>query len=115
MPLTYLIDRAVIRVSGPEARTFLQGLVTCDMMQITPLQPAYGALLTPQGKIRSDFFIIEHPLEGFYIDLPSTQADDIFRALTLYKLRAQIEISSLPDWRVLAGWANIPAWPTELA
>jgi tRNA-modifying protein YgfZ len=56
MPIAHLADRAVLAVSGPEARSFLQGLVTNDM----ELGGArYAALLTPQGKILFDFITVE--------------------------------------------------------
>ena len=59
MKAAFLPDRGVVKVSGEDARTFLNGLVTTD---VTPLQPGlgrFGALLTPQGKITFDFLITE--------------------------------------------------------
>ena len=54
-----LTDRAVIAVSGREARAFLQGLVTNDAEKVAPGRAFYAALLTPQGKILFDFLIAE--------------------------------------------------------
>ncbi len=60
MPQTaHLTDRALLSVSGAEARTFLQGLITNDVEKLTPDRPIYTALLTPQGKILFDFFIFD--------------------------------------------------------
>ena len=58
MPAVLLSDRAIISVSGPDARAFLQNLVTCDIDPLTPGDAAFGALLTPQGKILFDFFVV---------------------------------------------------------
>ncbi len=55
-------DRAVIAVTGPEARTFLQGLITNDVEAAKPGQPIYAALLTPQGKILFDFLIFDRTM-----------------------------------------------------
>jgi folate-binding Fe-S cluster repair protein YgfZ len=52
-----LTDRAVIAVAGAEAKTFLQGLVTTDVTKLTPEQPLYAALLSPQGKILFEFLL----------------------------------------------------------
>ena len=53
-----LENRAVIAVSGPEARDFLQGLITNDMGACRECHAIYAGLLTPQGKILFDFFVV---------------------------------------------------------
>ena len=97
-----LPDRALIALSGDAARTFLQGLVTSDMTRATPGQALYAALLTPQGKILFDFFIIEDSA-GFLIDCAAVQRDDLARRLTFYKLRANVDIAPLDDGRGVYG------------
>ena len=59
MPAAHLEDRAVIAVAGPEARGFLQGLITNDIERLSPGVGIYAALLTPQGKIICDILIAE--------------------------------------------------------
>ena len=54
-----LSDRAVISLSGPEARDFLQNLITNDVGKLEPGRGLYAALLSPQGKIGFDFFLVE--------------------------------------------------------
>ncbi len=54
-----LPGRAVISISGEDASGFLNGLITADMEQVDAGAAAYGALLTPQGKILFDFFILK--------------------------------------------------------
>ena len=54
-----LTNRAVIAISGPEARDYLQGLITNDVNRVVPGRAVYAALLTPQGKILFDFLIAE--------------------------------------------------------
>ncbi|MCO5091539.1 folate-binding protein [Bosea sp. (in: a-proteobacteria)] len=100
MPATRLIDRGVIRVSGEEARGFLQNLVTNDMDEVTPERAGYGALLTPQGKIICDFLIVALPAEdggGFLIDCPLLQSADLMKRLKLYKLRAKVTLEDLTE------------------
>ena len=59
MESVHLSDRAVIALEGPEARDFLQGLMTNDLTSLEPGRGIYAALLTPQGKILFDFLIAE--------------------------------------------------------
>jgi folate-binding protein YgfZ len=100
MPATHLIDRGVIRVSGEDARDFLQNLVTNDMDAVTPQQAGYGALLTPQGKIICDFLIVAVPQDeggGFLLDTPLLQTADLMKRLKLYKLRAKVTLDDLSE------------------
>ncbi|MGL4974013.1 MAG: YgfZ/GcvT domain-containing protein [Bosea sp. (in: a-proteobacteria)] len=96
----HLVDRAVLRINGAEARSFLQGLVTCDMDAVSPEKPGFGALLTPQGKIIADFFIVEADSAdggGFLLDVPLLLGDALAKRLGLYKLRAQVTIENLSE------------------
>lgn len=86
-----LTDRAVIRLFGDDRRTFLQGLITQDIETLSPDRSLFAALLTPQGKILFDFFIVEN-CDGFLIDCNAAAAAALARRLTLYKLRAKIVI-----------------------
>lgn len=98
MPAAHLVDRGVIRVSGADARSFLQGLLTSDIDAVTPARAGFGALLTPQGKIISDCFVVAIPDEdggGFLLDAPLLQTQDLMKRLKLYKLRAMVALDDL--------------------
>lgn len=84
-----LANRAVIRLSGEDRRAFLQGLITQDANALTPDRPVFAALLTPQGKILFDFFIVEDG-DAFLIDCLKDESPALLKRLTLYKLRAKI-------------------------
>ena len=94
MPSAYLSDRGLLRIGGAGARDFLQGLVTCDMTKVTPDAAAYGALLTPQGKITVDFIVSERD-DGFWLDCPAALADDLVKRLRLYRLRLALDIENM--------------------
>lgn len=108
MPSAHLADRGVVRVSGEDAKTFLDGLVTCDIDKVTPQAARLGALLTPQGKILFDFMIFEAPPEmggGYYLDVLTVHSADLIKRLGFYKLRAKVKIEDLSgQLAVLAGW-----------
>ena len=103
MPVAHLEDRAVIAVAGPEARTFLQGLITNDVERLKPGVGLYAALLTPQGKILFDFFLIEGD-GAILIDCAAVSRDALLKRLSIYKLRAKIVLEPRDQLAVLAEW-----------
>ena len=95
-----LEDRSFIAISGPEARDFLQGLVTNDVRQVGPTSLRYAALLTPQGKILFDFLIGES--DGtLLLDAPAATREALARRLTLYRLRAKVDVALRDDLAVV--------------
>jgi folate-binding protein YgfZ len=119
MKATFLPDRGVVKVSGDDARNFLNGLVTTDVMLLRPGLGRFGALLTPQGKITVDFLITEAPSGhggGFLIDCPRALAQSLADKLGFYKLRAKVAVENLSDsLGVLAAWDGDPATTPDLA
>jgi folate-binding protein YgfZ len=97
----HLIDRQVLRVSGAEARVFLQGLVSNDMMRVSESYVIYAALLTPQGKYLHDFFISEFK-NNFYLDCQATRIDDLLKRLKRFKLRSDIKLEIVEKMTVMA-------------
>jgi len=119
MKAAFLPDRGVVKVSGEDARDFLNGLVTTDTTLLRPGLGRFGALLTPQGKIIVDFLITEAPSGhggGFLIDCPRALAQALADKLGFYKLRAKVAVENLSDsLGVLAAWDGKPAVEPELA
>tara|TARA_R110000868_G_scaffold162903_3_gene394589 strand:+ start:46649 stop:47563 length:915 start_codon:yes stop_codon:yes gene_type:complete len=98
---TPLPDRAVIRVSGPDRVSFLQGLVSNDIEKITADHSGYGALLTPQGKFLFDFFIYQQDQDSLLIDCErgedGARAAEFYKKLRMYKLRAKVELTDVTE------------------
>jgi hypothetical protein len=119
MKAAFLPDRGVVKVSGEDARNFLNGLVTADVTMLQPGLGRFGALLTPQGKITVDFLITEAPSGhggGFLIDCPRVLAQALADKLGFYKLRAKVTVENLSDsLGVLAAWDGEPAMKPDLA
>ena len=98
-----LSDRAIIALNGPDARTFLQGLITNDIGNLGANTPLYAALLTPQGKILFDFLLYER--DGtILLDCARTTAEALQKRLSMYRLRANVEIAGRGDLAVIASW-----------
>jgi hypothetical protein len=96
-----LEDRGILAVAGPDRSSFLQGLVSNDVMRVAPDRAVYAALLTPQGKYLHDFIMIEHDGE-IWLDTEAARLADLRRRLLLYRLRAKIELIERPDLAVAA-------------
>ncbi|HWU63112.1 MAG TPA: folate-binding protein YgfZ [Ensifer sp.] len=92
MARAFLATRGWITVSGPDAADFLQGLITTDLDGLEPGAAAPGALLSPQGKIMF-FFMISRIDDGFLLETDADVADALVKRLTMYKLRAKVEIA----------------------
>lgn len=101
-----LPDRAVIRLSGDDRYSFLQGIVTSDLNQLTAAPALFAALLTPQGKILFDFFIVKEG-DALFIDCRKEAAETLMKRLTLYKLRAKVSLGIAEDKQVIVSNSEI--------
>ena len=95
-----MVDRTVLCVSGPDAKSFLQNLVTNDVNKLND-NIIYSALLNPQGKLVTDFFLVDFE-QKILIDVNSKASDNLLKLLNLYKLRAEIVIEKT-DLKVSTG------------
>jgi folate-binding protein YgfZ len=108
MEAAFLDDRAVLAISGAEARPFLQGLVTNDVVGgLAPGSGLYTALLTPQGKILFDFLVTEGD-GALLLDVARASAEALLKKLKMYRLRAKVEIEPRPQ---LGVYVNLHGHP----
>jgi len=106
--IAHLTDRALIRIAGEDAHTFLQNLVTADIEDTDSGGASSSALLTPQGKILFDF-LLYRTNDGYLADAPASVASDFLKRLTFYRLRAKVELELLDaDTGVFAVWDGSP-------
>jgi folate-binding protein YgfZ len=108
-----IAERRVLRLSGPEAVEFFQDLVTNDVMQAGEDRAVYAALLSPQGKYQSDFFVLREGADALLIDVAAAFARPLAQRLAMYRLRRQVDIA---DSGLLVGlvWGEAPqAAPEE--
>ena len=104
MPTAHLHDRALISIDGPEAEHFLQNIVTTDLDALGNGEAKPGALLTPQGKILFDFLVSRGSDGGLRLECRADIADDFIRRLTMYRLRAKVEITKQEQSLVAIRW-----------
>ncbi len=110
MKAALLPDRGVVKVAGDDAAKLLNGIVTVDAATVAPGRARYAALLTPQGKIVTDFFIAGAAPQdggGLFLDCPRALASTLVQRLNLYKLRAKVMVEDLSEaLGVLAIWGG---------
>jgi folate-binding protein YgfZ len=119
-----LKSRAVISVGGPDWRGFLQGLITQDVETLAAGEARFGALLTPQGRLLYDLFVVGRGEAGCWLDVLASLRDEILQRLTMYRLRAKVELAAdgapvsilwADDGRAIAspgpGWTPDPRLP----
>jgi folate-binding protein YgfZ len=90
----HLSGRAALRIAGPDARTFLQGMISNDIGQVSPSRVMWAAFLTPQGKYLHDFFVCEHG-GGLLLEGEAARLPDLKRRLSIFRLRSQVTIEEL--------------------
>lgn len=87
--------RSVVAVSGEDRKAFLQGLVSNDVLRVTPDHAAYALFLTPQGKFLHDFSLVESGGGEDAVLLLDPETDrraDLLRRLKMYRLRSKIAL-----------------------
>lgn len=86
-----LSERCLIKLTGPDAASLLQSLVTQDVLHLEKSQLVYGCLLTPQGRFLHDFFISREE-DGFFLECETARREDLIRRLNIFKLRAKVAV-----------------------
>lgn len=100
-----LHSRALVRVSGPDARPFLHNLLTQDVETLAEGDLRFGALLSPPGRLLFDLFLFGEG-DGVLLDVAAERRDALVQRLGMYRLRAQVEVAA-DDRPVFASWPEI--------
>jgi folate-binding protein YgfZ len=100
-----LNDRAILYVNGEDAKEFLQNLISNDVNKVSDTNSCFTSLLSPQGKFLFEFIIIKHK-SGYIIDCEKPQVDELFKQLSVYKLRSKVEILNLSNEFVVAAFSH---------
>jgi folate-binding protein YgfZ len=92
-----LPHRKLIQVGGEDPQTFLQGLVSADVMKATGHDAVYGAFLTPQGRFLHEFFLAEGP-DGLLLETDADGRDAFIQRLSRYNLRRKVTVTPVDAW-----------------
>ena len=100
-----LNDRAILYINGEDSKEFLQNLISNDINKVSDVNSCFSSLLTPQGKFLYEFIIVKHK-SGYLLDCEKPQAEELFKQLSLYKLRSKVEILNLSNEFVVAAFSH---------
>ena len=100
-----LDDRAILYLNGEDTKEFLQNLISNDINKVSETNTCFASLLSPQGKFLYEFIIIKHK-SGYLIDCEKSQADELYKQLSIYKLRSKVEILNLSNEFVVAALSH---------
>jgi folate-binding protein YgfZ len=98
-----LKDRGILYINGKDVDEFLQNLISNDIKKVNNTNSCFASLLTPQGKFLFSFIIVKHK-SGYFFDCEKSQVEDLFKQLSVYKLRSNIEILDLSNEFVVAAF-----------
>ncbi len=86
-----LSDYRKVRVNGADAQGWLNDLVTCDVVALTPGSAHRSLLLSPTGRILADFGLGCDD-EGYLLLQPADQPDHIGLLLSRYVLSSAVDL-----------------------
>lgn len=98
-------DRRILRLTGRDAKSFLQDLVTSNVDRLSE-GLVYAALLTPQGKYIADFFLAADG-DAVLLDVEASLAEGLLKRLNMYRLRADVQLE-ITDLQVKRGSGAAP-------
>ena len=115
-PFWVEVPRDVVRVTGPDAVSFLQGQVSQDVAALPVGASAPSFVLQPQGKVDAWFRVTRAGEDELLLDVDGGFGDALVARLERFKLRTRADFELLPDWRCLAvrgtkGGGVAAGWP----
>lgn len=81
----------LIRVSGVDAQSFLQGQLSCDINMLDTHTVTYGGYCTPKGRLLSCFLIWKKAESSdYWLQLPASMVQPMIKRLGMFVLRAKV-------------------------
>ena len=96
-----LEDRGFIKANGPDAKGFLQNIITNDIEKVTGDTTVFSSILTPQGKYLFEFFIMRLE-DGYLLECEKKSTIEIIKLFNFYKLRSKVNLIDLSEKYVAA-------------
>ena len=79
-----------IRVSGDDAKEFLQGQLSNDLDRLDKDSEMLSAWCTPKGRVIAVFTVSRDP-EGYSLAVPTELGENLVKRLTMYRFRSKVE------------------------
>lgn len=95
-PVTSSVSLGALRVSGADARAFLQGQLSTDLDALGPAHALLSSCNSAQGRVQAVLWLVERD-DGIALILPASMAERTATRLRKYVLRSKVKIDELPD------------------
>ena len=87
-------DRSAILVTGKDRTSWLNGLVTCELLKLMPGQGAYGLLVEKKGRIQTDLFIVpDRASTTLALAVPASLREELMATLDHYLIMEDAELA----------------------
>src|SRR4051794_17017912 len=113
-------ERGKLLLTGPEAKDFLHGQVTNDILGLEPGTGCYAAFLTHKGKMLGDMRVLDGGHAGLWLDCERPALQELFNMIRRFKLGRDVDVHKRtlerallsvvgPDARPMTGTEDLPA------
>ena len=89
-------DMSIIKISGDDAREYLNNIITNNIEQVNETKSIYSCLLTPQGKFIADFYVANFD-NNIILVTNKKFKDGLINGLNFYKLRSKVNIEDISN------------------
>ncbi len=103
--LTSLTHQALLKVTGSEAETFLQGQLSNDLKDVTDSKAQLSAYCDPQGQVLVLFLIFKYQGD-FYLNFDGSLKESILKRLQMFVMRADVQFTDVSDTLIQIGFAG---------
>ena len=101
-----LADRGVIRASGADAATFLQGQLTNDVASLAAGSARLAGFCSAKGRLQASFIVWRPADDEFLLSCPTSVLAPTLKRLSMFVLRAKCKLSDASDEIALFGVAG---------
>lgn len=97
-----LLKRGLIRVSGEDSSSFLQGIVTNDMKHLQETKSIFTMFLNTKGRVLFDSIIYKRKEEHtFFVECDLDGVQGLVKHLKMYRVRRKVNVDPINDeWKL---------------
>lgn len=99
---SHILEKGLISISGEDAATFLQGLITVDIKDILPTQYRLSGCCNNKGRLVASFYLFEYG-GSYYLSLPLENVPDTLDHLQKYARFSKVELKEVTNDFVIFG------------
>ena len=109
-PFWVAVPRDVVRVSGPDARSYLQSQLSQELSAVLVGTTTWSFLLQPTGKVAALVRVTVAGDDEVLLDVDGGSGPEVVARLERFRIRVKADIEGL-DWRAIAVRGDAPEPP----